>query len=285
MPDQEIPQDNDNGKMPWSRFFWSNFLAATSGMTSSETGIYIKLLGLMYESEDGWIKDDRRRLARQCGASNSAYKAAFEMLVETGKIIIDNGYLSNKRVLEERSYMSKRSDVARENAKSRWGEKPNKNNGSINATAIPPQSGRICHDDANQNQNHIQKSSPSENNARARQGWFDEFWELYPNKVGKRAAREAFERALKRETWPRMKAGLHRYKRKTDDRPWCHPTTWLNQDRWLDEPAQQPGRLDGVMDLINSLPSSKEKQDDDERGSDRDHEDDRGFPRLEGRKA
>jgi hypothetical protein len=25
---------------------------------------------------------------------------------------------------------------------------------------------------------------------------------------------------------------------KPPDRPWCNPATWLNQERWLDEPAQ-----------------------------------------------
>lgn len=79
---------------------------------------------------------------------------------------------------------------------------------------------------------------------------FDRFWTEYPNKVGKRDAEKAFERALKRVDLPELMAGLARYVAKTDDRPWCNPATWLNQDRWTDQPAQaqpraspsQPGR-------------------------------------------
>jgi hypothetical protein len=67
---------------------------------------------------------------------------------------------------------------------------------------------------------------------------FDDFWNLYPQKVGKRAAFTAFEKAMKRADFETIMAGLQRYVAKADDRPWCNPATWLNQDRWEDQPAQ-----------------------------------------------
>jgi len=69
-------------------------------------------------------------------------------------------------------------------------------------------------------------------------GKFLEFWKLYPNKTGKEAADVSFKRALKKVSFEEMMAGLERYVNKTDDRAWCNPTTWLNQGRWDDEPAQ-----------------------------------------------
>lgn len=67
---------------------------------------------------------------------------------------------------------------------------------------------------------------------------FDAFWEQYPHKVGKRAAVKAFDAARKRKgSFVDLMLGLLRYVSKTDDRPWCNPATWLNQDRWLDQPA------------------------------------------------
>lgn len=71
---------------------------------------------------------------------------------------------------------------------------------------------------------------------------FDQFWAVYPNKVGKRAAEKAFAAARKRVSQADLMAGLVAYTRKSDDRPWCNPATWLNQDRWEDRPAQQPVR-------------------------------------------
>lgn len=69
---------------------------------------------------------------------------------------------------------------------------------------------------------------------------FDRFWALFPNKVGKADALKAFAKASQRVDLETMLAGLDRYVGKTDDRPWCNPSTWLNQDRWTDQPASQP---------------------------------------------
>ena len=69
---------------------------------------------------------------------------------------------------------------------------------------------------------------------------FNQFWAVYPNKVGKHYAQKCFDRvARSREvTFAVMMDGLDLYVNKTDDRPWCNPSTWLNQHRWLDKPAQ-----------------------------------------------
>lgn len=68
-----------------------------------------------------------------------------------------------------------------------------------------------------------------------------EFYSAYPHKVGKPKAKIAFERARKRAGFDTIMAGLFRYRDKTDDRPWCNPATWLNQDRWADQegPSQE----------------------------------------------
>jgi len=62
----------------------------------------------------------------------------------------------------------------------------------------------------------------------------------YPNKVGKDAAHRAFDavRKARRATFAELIQGRDRYIRtKPPDRQWCNPATWLNQGRWLDEPA------------------------------------------------
>ena len=69
---------------------------------------------------------------------------------------------------------------------------------------------------------------------------FDRFWDLYPNKVGKPVAARKFAAALRVASLETIMAGLVAYVAKTDDRPWCNPATWLNQQRWADEPLQQP---------------------------------------------
>lgn len=80
----------------------------------------------------------------------------------------------------------------------------------------------------------------SKRDPRARASEFDQFWELYPNKVGKQAARVAFEAVMRRAAvaFDQLMTGLGTYVAKTDDRPWCNPATWLNQHRWEDKPAR-----------------------------------------------
>lgn len=67
---------------------------------------------------------------------------------------------------------------------------------------------------------------------------YEDFWRRYPNKVGKRAAEQAFAKALRRDSFERIMDGLGRAPRcekwKAGYIP--NPATWLNQDRWLDEP-------------------------------------------------
>jgi uncharacterized protein YdaU (DUF1376 family) len=70
---------------------------------------------------------------------------------------------------------------------------------------------------------------------------FDTFWRSYPHKVGKRAAMTAFSRALGRASLDEILDGVERYRRdKPADRNWCNPATYLNEDRWTDQPGPPP---------------------------------------------
>ena len=73
---------------------------------------------------------------------------------------------------------------------------------------------------------------------------FDEvFWPLYPNKVGKPIALRSWLKVRRVTALEPIMDGLRRYVNKSDDRAWCNPSTWLNQDRWNDRPAQAKPKL------------------------------------------
>lgn len=70
---------------------------------------------------------------------------------------------------------------------------------------------------------------------------FTEFYEVYPRKVGRRAAVKAYRSALNRAPPEAIFAGVRRYAaaRKDQDPQFTkHPATWLNADGWLDEETQ-----------------------------------------------
>lgn len=73
---------------------------------------------------------------------------------------------------------------------------------------------------------------------------FDTFWNSYPRKTGKGKAREAFARKCHLTTIEKMLATLD-WQRVSPQ--WLKnggefiplPATWLNQERWDDEPTAQ----------------------------------------------
>jgi hypothetical protein len=73
---------------------------------------------------------------------------------------------------------------------------------------------------------------------------FEGFWAVYPKKVGKGAARKAYRNALKRASHVEILAGAKAYAAsKPDPQYTAHASTWLNADRWLDEPERKLGNV------------------------------------------
>lgn len=66
--------------------------------------------------------------------------------------------------------------------------------------------------------------------------YWDEFWKIYPLKVGKGAALKAFDKAIRRATPQEIIDGAKRYADDPNRNPGytAHAATWLNADRWAD---------------------------------------------------
>lgn len=66
------------------------------------------------------------------------------------------------------------------------------------------------------------------------------FWEAWPNRVGKQLAMRSLEKVRSRGiSFAVVMAGVDRYIRdKPSDRSWMNPATFLNGDRWEDQPAK-----------------------------------------------
>lgn len=76
------------------------------------------------------------------------------------------------------------------------------------------------------------------------EGEFEKFWDTYPKKVGKKKAKEVYTRLVEKD--PSLSelvlSGLRRQLplfNRTEARFIPHPTTWLNQGRWEDEPEKK----------------------------------------------
>lgn len=73
---------------------------------------------------------------------------------------------------------------------------------------------------------------------------FDQFWKVYPIRVGKGTAVTAFAKARKKAPLAEILAGAERYRNDPNrtDGYTKHPSTWLNSQGWLDEalPSKVP---------------------------------------------
>jgi len=88
---------------------------------------------------------------------------------------------------------------------------------------------------------------------------FDTFWEIYPRREAKAAARKAWDKALKRADAGEILSGAAQYRDDLNREPkfTAHAASWLNADRWLDEPLpQEPRAISGTamyFDLISEM--------------------------------
>lgn len=86
---------------------------------------------------------------------------------------------------------------------------------------------------------------------------FADFWQTYPRKAGKGSARRAWTKALQRSSADDIIDGARRYRDDPNrsEEYTAHPSTWLNGERWHDDPLPTRGsrsqaKTSEVMDVI-----------------------------------
>lgn len=88
--------------------------------------------------------------------------------------------------------------------------------------------------------------------------WFAAFWDVYPRRTGKGAARKAFASAVSGGADPAVITTTasayadrcHQLQKEPQFIP--HPATWLNQERWEDDEEQAPRVRSKVDDALRS---------------------------------
>lgn len=235
------------GEKPFIKFYPSDFLGGTSGLSPAERGVYITLLCLMYE-QDGSIPRDDMRLARRCGAPKAAFLRVLSALIDGGKITETGGRLFNRRAEKAIMDRSDRVEIAIHAASVRWAAQSGKakeNQSKTDAGAMPEQcrSNAIPEPEPDiRGDTNVSLALFAPVHDPKPPDMFDEFWDQYPHrggaKKGKDKARQSWARLVKAKT-PQgdIIAGALRY---AQDRMVLSgyakdPATWLNQKGWQDE--------------------------------------------------
>lgn len=203
-----------------------DFLKDCAHLTDAEELAYRRLIDLYY-TQEGAIPNRTHWVAkriRMVGQEKMVGSVLHEFFTLEGSGV--DGLWHQKRCDKELDKYRKRVDANRKNGK-KGGRKPNEN----------PVANPMGSKPRTRTRTNI-TPLPPEGEVR-----FAEFWNTYPRKEGKPAARKAFAKALGAATFEAIMAGLRRYlpcDQWRDPTKVPHASTWLNREGWNDQPAQAP---------------------------------------------
>jgi len=215
---------------PFMQLYVADYLGDTQHLTAEQHGAYLLLLMTMWRN-GGFLPADPSKLARIARVSARRWHLLAPEVMAFFDVI--DGNITQKRLVEEYQKAVSISEKRSHSGKLGGDAKALKNNDAAlaNAKQLPKHSqiSDIIKEDTRANARDARASELAS---------FDAFWAKYPNKTGKPKALAAYRSALKRATADEIAAGLDRYiASKPEDRQWLNPATFLNQDRWADEPA------------------------------------------------
>lgn len=201
----------------WYPFYVGDYARKTAHLSMLEHGAYRLLLDHYYATGEP-LPDDNAKLFRICRARTPSERQS--VLSTVAEFFTKDGTLlrSEKcdRVLDKQlNYSNSQSAKA----------KLRHSNG--NATAMP----RV----------RVTKTI-TKTKEEVSSNAFDDFWSLCPKKKNKGQAERAYKKALKEASHETLISGIKKYaeaNRGKDETYICHPATWLNGKRWLDEETKQ----------------------------------------------
>lgn len=209
-----------------------DYMKDTGHLSTVEHGAYMLLI-MHYWCHDG-LPPENGKLAKIAKLSREQWDEVRDTLAD---LFLDDW--RHKRVEEElakaKALIAKKKAAGKAGASARYGR------GIADAEQTHAHAGICEGTDLDTSPAEEEEASPREGTTSApmaRLEFASTFWPEYPHKVGRSTAAEAFVKARRKATLPEIMDGLARYKSdKPPDRQWLNPATFLNQQRWTDEPA------------------------------------------------
>lgn len=216
---------------PFMPLYVGDYLADTTHLTCTEHGAYILLLMAMWRA-GGSLPDDPSKLARFARCTTGQWARMSATILDFFEQ--EDGRIVHRRLAREMTKHGVAVERQRQlssnggKAKALKTNKPSMPHGTFSECQPEPEP-------------ELEKKVVSK--PKGFSPHFAQFWSAYPNKVGKVKAEVAYVRALARVNGPdppgELLSGLERAKVSDQWRRGYipHPTTWLNEGRWEDEPA------------------------------------------------
>lgn len=218
---------------PYMKLYVGDYHGDTTHLTTVEHGAYLLLLMAMWRA-GGKLPRDDKRIAALTKLSAAEWAEIKPTIMEFFQV--SGGSFSHKRLVAEmskyESVVEKRSKAGKASAS----KKASDNNDE--ASTHVEQVLNTCSHNQNHNQNHLKKDKTTSYLSSE----FDDFWKQYPRKVGKGAALKAYAKARKENDHATLIGAVLAQRAWgiwTEERFIPHASTWLNEQRWLDERPKQ----------------------------------------------
>ncbi len=207
-------------KDPAFLFYAQDFLTGVMFMSDEEVGKYIRLLCAQHQ---------------QGGMIN---KTAFNSIVKDSELLrskfieADEGFY-NERLMIEMDKRTVKSNNLSANAKQRW-EKEKQKKSKCNAIASSLQ---MPIENENENEIVIKDVIKTKKDNKMTESHFEKFWDIYPNKVNKKKAKEKF---MKLEV-DLFESIMYALEWQTQSISWKNgyipnPETYIYNEKWNDKP-------------------------------------------------
>lgn len=245
---------------PWMPFYVSDYLADTGHLSCAEHGAYLMLI--MHYWQKGSLPNDDKRLASIARATPEQWasmKATLsEFFTEAWRHKrIEAELEKSKQAYERRALAGKKGGISKASNAVAMPEQCSSNHSTLLYSTETLTDTLTDSSLRSESSPSSAPKPPERTNGASRLppaviSDFETFWQAWPHKVGKGAARKAFEKAAKKTSIQEILLAVDRYAvAKPRDRPWCNPATWLNQERWLDVEGAPPRH--NVFDRIREL--------------------------------
>lgn len=220
-------------------------------MPSSARCLYFTLG--MFADDDGFVNSPKG-IMRQCGATDGDMQILldkkFVLLFESGVIVIKHWRIHNYIQKDRYKPTKYKEEMALLTTDENGGYKMDTN--CIQPVSKMDTQVKLSKVKLSQDKNTIVQN-PVPEVLNEQDVWFEKFWKEYPKKQDKKGARKSFGKFCKTEDdFEKIMNGLTVQKNTTwkgkDLQYIPMPTTWLNGNRWEDEPVQ-PKQQMGFDDL------------------------------------
>ena len=211
----------------------ADFNNATRHLTRLERSLYSDAIELYYDTEKP-LTSDINKLNRLLLAHSQDEKDALNTVLNEYFVLTDDGYV-NKRCDEEIQAFHAKSNKAKESVNKRWNNERNTN------VIQPYNEGNTNQEPITNNHKPLTTIKPKPPRTSALDDGFLEFWNIYPKKTGKVDAQKKW---ISKK--PNIDGVLQALQWQIASEQWNknngefipNPSTYINQERWNDEPPK-----------------------------------------------